>query len=276
MILEKYLAITLQSNDEAMLGLLSALPFDSFEETESNYVGYIAADAFTPEVESALNEITAKFNVQYNTDELEPQNWNEIWEATFQPIEVGHFCRVRADFHPPVAGFEYDLIINPKMAFGTGHHATTYMMIENMASINFKNKYVLDYGCGTGILAILASKSGADTVDAVDIEPESYNNTIENASINQVTNIHAFCGTLDAVPLGLYDIVLANINRNVLIDTIASLHERIKPQGILLISGILLSDKDAILHSFGQYNLQEYKITERDGWLAIAFQASSN
>ena len=255
-----------------MLALLSELPFESFEEEDESLTGYIKEINFDDDIRRDFSEIVARFGVQHSVSEIENQNWNAVWEASFQPIKVGNFCMFRADFHPAVSGFDHDLIINPKMAFGTGHHATTFMMMEQMEPIDFNQKTVLDYGCGTGILAILASRLGAYAVDAVDIESESFQNTIENCTINGVDNVAAWCGTLEVVPMRMYDIILANINRNVLMDTVDEMSDRLKPGGTLLISGILEADEDAILQSFGQSGLNPGKITSKDGWLCILFK----
>jgi ribosomal protein L11 methyltransferase len=270
--LKSYLAITFDKNDEILLGLLSAYPFESFEEVGDDcLIGYIREDDYTAETESEIKDLALRNTTGITVERIEPQNWNELWEASFQPIEVDHFCRVRADFHPPTEGFEYDLIINPKMAFGTGHHATTYMMISAMSGVNFKNKSVLDYGCGTGILAILASKMGASQIDAVDIENESFLNTRENSEINHTENVQALCGDIHAVPQQEYDIILANINRNVLLDSCKDIYVRTVNKGLLLLSGILEEDRIVIESAFTEAGFGFKDIRQREQWLCMAF-----
>ncbi len=227
---------------EILLAFLGELPFDTFEETESGFNAYLPAKEDMVAIEAQLLEIQEKFPFEYEKVEIAYRNWNVEWEANFQPVKVDKFCGIRADFHPTMPDLKYEIIINPKMAFGTGHHDTTYMMIQAMRSLGFKGAKVLDYGTGTGILAILASKMGASIIDAVDIEREAYDNTLENSQINNVDNIQVYHGTLDNILDNGYDIVLANINRNIILDSLAVLAEKIKRNGVLLISGILKED----------------------------------
>ena len=176
---------------------------------------------------------------------------------------------VRADFHPNTEGVAFDLIINPKMAFGTGHHETTFMMLQQMRSMDFKGKKVLDYGCGTGILAILASKLGAIDLEAVDIELPSYENTLENCMINNVSNVQAICGVLDDVPSHNFDIILANINRNIIVDSLENLKNRLNTEGSLLISGFLKIDENTILQATNYARFTHLKTMQRGNWLSM-------
>lgn len=234
---------------EILQAFLSELPFDTFEEIEGGFNAYLPEQSSDDPIEAQLQEIQAQFPFEYEKTEIEPRNWNAEWESNFQPVKVNQFCGIRADFHPKMTDVKYEIIINPKMAFGTGHHETTYMMIQAMRELSFKGAKVLDYGTGTGILAILASKLGAFIIDAVDIEWEAYDSTLENAQINNVDNIQVYHGTLDNILDSGYDIVLANINRNVILDSLAVLAEKIKRNGVLLLSGILKEDAP-ILETF--------------------------
>lgn len=227
---------------EMLLAFFGELPFDTFEETDSGFNAYLPAKEDETTIEAQLQEIRARFPFEYQKEQLPYRNWNAEWEANFQPVKVDNFCGIRADFHPSMTDVKYQIVINPKMAFGTGHHDTTYMMIKAMRSLAFKGAKVLDYGTGTGILAILASKMGASIIDAVDIEREAYDNTLENAQINNVDNIQVYHGTLDNILDNGYDVILANINRNIILDSLATLTEKIKRNGVLLISGILKED----------------------------------
>lgn len=227
---------------EMLLAFFSELPFDTFEETEWGFSAYLPEKENSSSVEAQLLEIQQQFPFEYEKIFIAYRNWNAEWEANFQPVKVDNFCGIRADFHAPMADVKYEIIINPKMAFGTGHHDTTYMMIQAMRSLAFKGAKVLDYGTGTGILAILASKMGASIIDAVDIEREAYDNTLENSQINNVDNIQVYHGTLDNILDSGYDFILANINRNIILDSLAVLAEKIKRNGVLLISGILKED----------------------------------
>lgn len=269
--MEIYHSITVYSTDEILMALLTRFDLDSIEENDDHFVIYIKSSFLTDDVKSEIEKLIRTYNAKYNIQELVPQNWNAIWEASFQPVIVGDYCQVRADFHPADPNIKYDLIINPKMAFGTGHHATTYMMIEHMSTIDFTGKKVLDFGCGTGILAILASKSGAAEIDAIDIEHESYLNTMENADINNVDNILSIEGELSAAPSHHYDIVLANINRNILQRYATNICSMMNAGSYLLLSGILEEDAAQIINTFTSENLTPINQSLKDGWVCISF-----
>lgn len=270
--MSQYLCIKISNNDEALLAHLSLLPFDSFQEQEDGSLdAYILTEEYTEFVKNEVLDICSVFNATVTVDELEDKNWNEEWESNFQPVEVGDFVRIRADFHEIKPGFKYDLLIHPKMAFGTGHHQTTYTMMKAMESIDFTNKEVFDFGCGTGVLSLLASKLGAQSIEAVDIEEPSYENTIENARINDCDNIQTYLGGIDAVPQKEYDIILANINRNVLLAHVAELYALAKRPGILLLSGILDQDFDAINDAFTGIGFGLHKKYGKEGWLCLEF-----
>ena len=266
----QYIAVEVESTDEVLIALLSEYDFDAFHEEDTFFVGYIAKDAFDKETESQIIQQILSYTNEYKIYEVENRNWNAIWEASFQPVTVGNFCQVRADFHEPVPSIKHDIIINPKMAFGTGHHATTCMMIQLMENTDFKRKSVFDFGCGTGILAILASKMGADPVDAIDIEHEAYLNTIENAAVNQVEHITAYEGDLNVMPDDAqYDIILANINRNILLKYAADLAGKLKTGGIILLSGILNDDQEIVIDAFKKKGLRLQAQEERDNWVCL-------
>ncbi len=228
---------------DILLAFLSELPFDTFEETEVGFNAYISEKEDVVNIEATLSNIQDRHSFTYEKEIIPHRNWNAEWEASFQPVKVLNFCGIRADFHLPMQDVKHEIIINPKMAFGTGHHETTFMMIQAMRELSFRGAKVLDFGCGTGILAILASKLGASIIDAVDIEREAYDNTLENAQINNVDNIQVYHGTLDVILDSAYDVVLANINRNVILDALPVLAEKIKRNGVLLLSGILQEDR---------------------------------
>jgi ribosomal protein L11 methyltransferase len=277
-----YYAITISPKEfdveriEILTAVLGELPFDTFEETATGLKAYIPEKDLTETVDKELIELSEAFDFTFDKTFIPYQNWNAVWESNFQPIQVDDFVAVRADFHPDTEGVEFDLIVNPKMAFGTGHHETTYMMMQHMRSIDFKEKKVLDYGCGTGILAILASKLGARELEAVDIEEPSYENTLENCAINHVNNVTAICGILDDVPSHDFDIILANINRNIIIDSLDDLKSRIKnrhkpsdTEGVLLISGFLKIDENNILQATNYAGFKHQKTMQRGNWLSM-------
>ena len=256
---------------EIALAFLSELPFESFEEFDEGLRAYLPRDNKTENVESELANIAAQLSFSYERRLIPAQNWNELWEANFSPIRVGDLCGVRAHFHPRMDGVQYEIVINPRMAFGTGHHATTFMMMERMAREKFEGLQVLDYGCGTGILAILADKMGAALIDAVDIEQASYENTLDNAQANHATHIRAYHGTLADIEATGYGYILANINRNVILNSLKSLYAKLAPGGVLLVSGILTADESLVLNRAAEVKLQFTDKAQRGEWSCIRF-----
>ncbi len=258
------------SQQEILIALLAEyLPFDSFEEKAEGLEAYLAEEVEPGQVEPMLKDLAEQYDFRYSYELLPDKNWNEEWEAAFQPVKVDNFCMIRADFHPADPQVTFDLVINPKMAFGTGHHETTFMMIKMMEDLDFTHKKVLDYGCGTGVLAILASKMGAQEIDAVDIEAPAYENTIENAQINDVFNVRAIHGTLQAVIDEGYDLILANINRNVILESLRPLRKKMKPTSILLISGILKQDEALIREAIQKNGFTLTSRLEKGEWLCM-------
>lgn len=264
-----YKSYNIQSNSEILLGLLTAYPFESFEEHDGYMIAYIPEDACDEETTREIHDTISRFEVEYEIAIIEPQNWNALWESSFEAVRVDDFCVVRADFHDKPDDVKFDIIINPKMAFGTGHHETTYMMISAMKDIDLKGRSIFDYGCGTGILAILASLMGGDTIDAIDIEEESHDNTVENAQINGVSNIRVACSNLQNFSPKKYDIILANINRQVLLDSAKELMSRLAENGILLISGILDEDETLVSDKYRKAGFKIDHIYSRGYWKCI-------
>ncbi len=258
------------SLQEPLLGLLSELPFESFEETEDRLLAYlpasVAPESLTPELETIKEQIPFQLSIEL----LEGQNWNEIWESNFSPILVGSFCGIRAEFHPSFGSeVRHELCIQPRMAFGTGHHETTYMMIETMEILPLSNADVLDYGAGTGILAILAARLGARTVDALEIEAIACENARENCQANATDLVNVVEGTLEKVLGRQYDIVLANINRHVLLESFAPLYGMLRAGGILLISGILSTDREIVEDASLAAGFQTTQIRAKGQWIAV-------
>lgn len=268
----KYELKTDPETAEILVAFLSESPFDTFEETADGLNAYAPASASTSDIEAQLLDLQSQFDFSWEKELIVSQNWNELWESNFQPVVVGDFCAVRADFHEPIKGVKWELVINPKMAFGTGHHETTWQCIAAIEHLPLAGTKILDYGCGTGILAILASKQGAGEVEAVDIESESYRNTVENCAANGVHNVIARMGTLDAVEGRDFDGILANINRHVILESLPALSSLLKPGGWLLISGILLTDETIVTEAAQKAGFSKKEMKSRGNWLCGVFE----
>jgi ribosomal protein L11 methyltransferase len=252
---------------------LAELGFESFVETDEGLNAYIIEADFN---EEALTELVAKYADQtaiaYEVSSLEKRNWNAEWERDYEPIEVADQVRVRASFHEYDARFRYDIVINPKMSFGTGHHETTAMMLEQQLGLNFQDKAVLDVGSGTGILAILASKMGAKSALAFDIEEWAVDNALENAEINGCPNIEVIQGTIEDVdPTSRYDVILANINRNVLLAEIPKYSALLNANGYLVVSGFYEQDAADIQQKAVEAGLTLARTMTNNEWTSLLF-----
>jgi ribosomal protein L11 methyltransferase len=253
---------------DILLAMLGNYPFEVFEEEEQSILAYLPGTIQPESLFGDLSSLALLFPFCYTVEKLPEENWNIQWESNFSPISVGNFCHVRADFHPPLQGFKYELVITPKMAFGTGHHETTFMMMEAMKSIDFQNKQVLDFGCGTGILAILAAKLGAREVIALDIEEPAIENAKDNAVLNGVeAQIIPILGVLQTLAMSEQDIILANINRNVILDELPSLKKRMRTSALLLLSGILWNDWEFIALRAQELDLQLIQVNQKGDWM---------
>lgn len=263
----KYEVACAPERTEILMALMSQLAFDTMEELETGFAAYVPASDVAA-VDAELPALAVTWDIAYERSFVPYKNWNEEWEKHFEPVEVGEFVGIRADFHAPFDQKRFDLVINPKMAFGTGHHETTHMVVQLMETLPLEGRKVLDFGCGTGILAILARKLGASYVDAVDIEWPSYENTLENMERNAVTGIGVYHGTLSDIEARGFDVILANINRNVILDSLSDLHAMMQAGGDLLVSGFLAQDK-ALLEAAAQaagFELRES--LGRGNWIA--------
>lgn len=257
---------------QVLVAILSDAGFDSFQETNEGLLAFGTADRHETWVE-ILNTYQEQFAYAYTWKSLPQKNWNAEWESKFPPLYVGDKLFIRAEFHDPDPAIPMELVITPKMAFGTGHHATTYMMCELLFGMDLKRKRVLDYGSGTGVLAILAKKLGAGTTDAVDIEEPSAENTMENALKNGVALDSVTLGELKDVPAGRpYDIILANINRNVILATASALYERLAADGTILFSGILAQDEQLLIEKVVAAGFTHQETRQREDWRAFVFK----
>ncbi|RRA96239.1 50S ribosomal protein L11 methyltransferase [Paenimyroides viscosum] len=258
---------------DILLAELGELAFDSFVETEEGLSAYIQEHDNTTDL---LNDVyilsNPEFKVSYQTEEIEQVNWNEEWEKNFEPINVDDLCYVRAPFHE-AKNVLYEIVIEPKMSFGTGHHETTFMMMKHLLNIDVTNMEVLDMGCGTAILAILALMKGAKHADAIDIDNWCYLNSIENAERNNIKNIDVYEGDADllADKTNKYDLVIANINRNILLNDMEAYAKTLKTGGIILFSGFYTEDIAAIEEAANQQNMfLDYQL-ERNNWASLKF-----
>lgn len=256
-----------------MINALGEIGFDTFEELDFGFKAYIPATDFDKgKLDELLAEYQEMFSFSYEITLIPQKNWNEVWESNFEPIEIGNKIFVRATFHQPKPEFEYEIVIDPKMAFGTGHHQTTSMMLQLMLENNFAAKKVLDMGCGTGILAIMASKLGALSITAIDYDPVCYDSTIENAQLNHIDNITALCGSKEAIPNEQFDVILANINRNILLDQMQRYGEALKPGGEIYFSGFYETpDLDIIAAGAAKFGLKYISHKKDKEWVAAKF-----
>lgn len=271
-----YIELTLQTDAdfvEILMAELGELGFESFVETEDGLEAYVQEEIFDDvAVKQMLEEYAGRTAISYQFKKIVRQNWNEEWEKNFQPIQIGEQIYVRADFHEPKPDFPYEIIITPKMSFGTGHHETTSMVMEHQLNIDHTNKKVLDVGTGTGILAVLASKLGASEISAFDIDEWSVENTIENVQLNDVSNVTVRQGTIEDEPKNIYDIVLANINRNILISQIPAYVTFLRNGGELVVSGFYekdIADIQTVAESAG---LKKVGQLSKNNWVAVVFK----
>jgi ribosomal protein L11 methyltransferase len=256
---------------EILIAELGELPFESFIDSELGIVAYIQKDLY---VENSLDDLfilnSPEFTISYTIQEIDQVNWNKEWEKNFDPIDVDGKCHVRAPFHPKTDA-EYDIIIEPKMSFGTGHHETTHMMIQHLLEIDVTGMKTLDMGCGTAILAILAEMKGAQPIDAIDIDNWCYLNSIENAARNNCKHISVYEGDAALLVNKKYDLIIANINRNILLNDMHSYVRCLNPNGILLLSGFYEEDIPYIQDSCIEKGLTYVKKFERNNWVSLKY-----
>ena len=261
-----------ESGREVVLAVLSELGFESFVEREHGLEAYIQESDWTPDLLDALYPLSENgFDIGWSLLAIPPENWNAVWESDFQPIVIEDKCAVRAHFHDPI-DVPYDLVITPKMSFGTGHHQTTFMMLNYLLQHPPKGHSLLDMGCGTGVLAILAEKLGAVSINAIDVEPWCYQNTVENIATNGCKNITPAEGDRSQIPPKEFNTILANINMNVLLLDIPLYAEQLKEDGSLFLSGFFTQDIPAIESKANQYGLKLVDYQNKDNWVAAHFK----
>jgi ribosomal protein L11 methyltransferase len=256
---------------EILIAELGELPFESFVETDFGVTAYIQKSLWH---EGLLDDLfvlqSNEFTASYTVEEIEQINWNEAWEKNFEPIDVDGICHIRAPFHPKTEA-QFDIVIEPKMSFGTGHHETTHMMIQHLLEMDVPGKATLDMGCGTAILAILASMKGADPIDAIDIDNWCYLNSIENAERNHINNIKVYEGDASMLVNQKYDLIIANINRNILLNDMSRYVACMNPNSTLLLSGFYDEDIPAIDACCTELGLTYVKKFERNKWVSLKY-----
>jgi ribosomal protein L11 methyltransferase len=256
---------------DILIAELGELGFESFEDTDTGFNAYIPENQWDEQALVSLkDQYQSLFQFTYQVEKIAEQNWNAVWEADYQPVLVADKCLIKSSFHQIKEAYPYQILINPKMSFGTGHHETTTQMMEHELEMDFSGKNVLDAGCGTGVLAILAEKLGALAITAYDIDEWAVNNTLENIELNDCKRIQVWQGTINSLTLnGKFQIILANIQKNVLLEEIPAYVQLLDEQGELLMSGFYEADIHDILSQAQKYGLNEVSRKIRNQWTAL-------
>ena len=260
---------------DALIAALGDFGYDSFSYTDDGFRAYIPSDRFRQkdiDTLDALAFLRDSYDISWEQADIENRDWNKLWEESFSPIVVKGRVLVRASFHPSVPDIEHEIVIDPKMSFGTGHHATTALMLETILDLepSLRGKRVLDMGCGTGILSIMASQAGAASVTGIDIDEWAYANAQENMAANDIHNINVLIGDASLLDGGeTYDIILANINRNILLNDMPRYAAVLRPGGRLVMSGFYTRDVPVLLEKASSLGLAIESRKEQDDWTAI-------
>lgn len=261
-----------EPGSDVLIAELSEIGFDSFVDTDKGFSAYISQDLFS---KSELLELFSKyegmFKIEYDEKNIPQQNWNKEWESNFEPIDIVGQCYIRAPFHEPKPEYKYDIIIEPKMSFGTGHHQTTQLMMQKLITLDIKNSSLLDMGCGTGILAIAASQMGANPITAVDIDEWSYTNSIENLQKNNIENVVTHKGGVEVVSGKTFFTILANINKNVLLNDMPSYTNLLEDKGSLIMSGFFETDISELKAKAAELGLKFKNTMTESGWALVHF-----
>ena len=262
----------LQPTSEILVAQLGELGFESFTETETGLKAYIQKKELNPSLIDDIQALNSlEFEISYKVVEIPQVNWNAEWEKNFNPIEVNGECVLRAPFHPPF-NVKYEIIIEPKMSFGTGHHETTFMMLQFILENDFKEKSVIDMGCGTAVLAILSEMKGAAKIDAVDIDEWCYENSIENIERNICKNISVYKGDASFFKEKKYEVIIANINRNILLQDMEIYFNGLEDNGTLYLSGFYKEDLELISETCNNLGLTFVENKVRNNWIAAKFR----
>jgi len=260
------------SVQEILIARLEDQGYEGFLQEPGHLEAYIPEERFETRI---LEELLSRWQLSYTRQALPERNWNEEWEKNFQPVVVGQFCAIRASFHAPVPGVQHELVITPKMSFGTGHHATTHMMIQAMQGLELNGRTVLDFGTGTGVLAILAEKLGAKEVVAIDNDPWSIGNAGENIAENHITRVRL--ERMDTLPEGLlFDVILANINKHIILKELSSMGQHLKKGGVICLSGLLDEDFQDIENESLKNDLPISQRLDEGNWICLKLTKPSN
>lgn len=260
---------------EIIMTVVADLGFESFEQKEHFLYGYIPENVFNEDsLCGILGEYPVIEDIPYEIKYIPAQNWNAVWESNFTPVELYPDVLIRAEYHKNSEDGNYKqvILIQPKMAFGTGHHETTQMMLKAMKKLDFQNKTVLDVGCGSGILSIYASMLGATGITAIDIDTWCVENTEENAVLNRIKNIEVCLGDISIVVQQEYDVVLANINRNIIVSQMETYKLRLRPNGYLIISGFLYTDKTLIENKANDLDMEIIQQLNINDWVCMVLR----
>lgn len=259
---------------DLLISDLAEIGFNTFEDTENGFAAFIDLDSYALEnLTAVLDSYKEELEITYAVTEIAAENWNEEWEKNFEPLIIDEQCYVRATFHQPQPQYQYEIVIDPKMAFGTGHHQTTTMMMQYILATDVQGKNILDMGCGTGILAILAAKKDAASLVAIDNDDVCYLSTLENSELNGITNLTAACGGKETIPQQTFDIILANINRNILLDQIPTYSGVLASGGSIFFSGFYETpDLDMIKAACEALQIRYVDHKKIGEWVAAQFK----
>ena len=256
---------------EILIAELGFASFESFVENENGVTAYIQKEDWNSEILEHITILNSdEFSISFSKKEIEQTNWNSEWEKNFEAIQVDDLVSIRAPFHDDKK-LQYDIVIEPKMSFGTGHHETTHMMIQHLLTLDLENKSTLDMGCGTGVLAILAEMKGAKPLDGIDIDNWCYLNSIENAERNNCKHITFYEGDASLLSDQKYDVIIANINRNILLNDMKTYTNCLLENGVLLLSGFYKEDIPTIDAEVSKHGLQLQKTIERNNWVSLRY-----
>lgn len=258
---------------DILSAMLAEIGFESFVRGEDALEAYVPQPLFSrSELDQVLADLPLEVEISYTVQTIEDKNWNEEWEKNyFNPIVIGDECCIHSSFHQPEGTYRYPILIDPKMSFGTGHHQTTLLILKEILAMELSGKCVLDMGCGTGVLAILAAMKGAAPVTAIDIEEWAYNNAMENVVLNGMTSIRVLQGGAELLGEERYDVIFANINRNILLQDLPHYEAVLKQGGIIVMSGFYLDDLPAIRSRANELGLSFDHLKDMDRWVTTTF-----